>query len=70
MKFILYIECLVIFTIYLTLLALVKKLNFIGESSDWYSQRGLHPWQARKALALYIKERDETLKEQSRKAKK
>ena len=61
-KFLIYLECLVIFTIYSLVKPIIDKLNFIGKSCEWYSSRNIHAWEGRKALDLYNKELEESLK--------
>ncbi len=70
MKFLIYIECLIIFTLYEIIMALIRKLQYLGKSSEWYAERGLHAFQARKAIAIYNKEYAEDLKKKLKEIKK
>jgi len=64
MKYLIYIECLIIFTFYNIIISLVKQLQRIGLSSEWYANRGIHAFQGRKALAQYNKEHKEEIERQ------
>ena len=53
MKILRYIECLLFFTVLRLIMTIVKELQIIGSSADFYSAYKLHPWEGPKALAIY-----------------
>jgi hypothetical protein len=69
MKIIKYFECIIIFTIFLIFRFIIKQLQYIGQSSEWFSSRNLHPWESHKAMELYNKEYKEKVEKMLKDAK-
>jgi hypothetical protein len=67
MKFLIYILSVILFTLYQLFMFVVKQLQYIGQSAEWYAARKLFPWQARKARDQYNKEHTEAIEAQLRK---
>lgn len=66
MKIIKYFICLIVFTVFLFFKFFIDKLQYIGQSSEWFSSRDLLPWQGRKAMEIYNKEHNEKIEKQLR----
>ncbi len=69
MKFIIYMEGIILFPIWEFFMFLHKKLQYIGQSAEWYAERGIHAWEAKKAIKQYCKEYDEELKKSIKEVK-
>lgn len=67
MKIVKYMICLVVFTVFLIFKFFVEKLEYIGQSSEWFSSRDLYPWQGRKAMKIYNEEHTKKIEEQLKK---
>jgi len=65
MKFLIYVEVLILAQIYLMYRAFKKHLTFVGNTAEFYSEHGIHFWQPQKALQVYADLTEKTTKERA-----